>query len=133
MFFNSYLRPRTLLIGAAVLVAGAGAWLALSGGNAGAAGAPAAPPATTAHAAVTTAVTSDTNLYPFGVPTGNGDFTVPPPPEEPTLVPTIGRRRRSLYGANPFEEAVSITQHIWPAAVAENGPTRTTTIRPPWP
>ena len=27
-----------------------------------------------------------------------------------------------LYGADPFEEAVSITQHIWPAALPENAP-----------
>lgn len=65
----------------------------------------------------------DPNLYPFGVPTGKGGFKVPPPPEEPTLVPTIGTKTtQRLYGANPFEEAVSITQHIWPAALRENAP-----------
>ena len=66
---------------------------------------------------------ADPNKYPFGAPTGSGDFKVPPPPEEPTLVPTIGTKTtQRLYGANPFEEAVSVTQHIWPAAVAENAP-----------
>jgi hypothetical protein len=48
---------------------------------------------------------------------------VPPPPEEPTLSPTIATKTTTrLYGANPFEEAVSITQHIWPAAVPLNNP-----------
>src|ERR1019366_2616409 len=66
---------------------------------------------------------ADPNLYPFGAPTGNGDFTVPAPPEEPTLVPTIGTKTtQRLYGANPFEEAVSVTQHVWPAALPENAP-----------
>jgi len=66
---------------------------------------------------------ADPNKYPFGAPTGSGDFKVPPPPEEPTLVPTIGTKTtQRLYGADPFEEAVSVTQHIWPAAVAENAP-----------
>jgi hypothetical protein len=65
----------------------------------------------------------DANLYPFGEPTGNGDFKVPPPPEAPTLVPTIGTKTtQRLYGANPFQEAVSVTQHIWTAAVPENNP-----------
>ena len=128
MSFNTHLRPRTLLACAAALAVGVGAWLAVSGGNAGAAGTQAAASTTTARSAVKgaapEAVTSDPNLYPFGAPTGNGDFNVPPPPEEPTLVPTIGTKTtQRLYGANPFEEAVSITQHIWPAAVPENVPT----------
>jgi hypothetical protein len=124
MSFNSYVRPRSLLAGGAALVAGVAVWLALADGNAGAAGntgsTGTAPATTTAPAAAK----SDPNLYPFGAPTGNGDFKVPPPPEEPTLVPTIATKTTTrLYGSNPFEEAVSITQHIWPAAVAENVPT----------
>jgi hypothetical protein len=124
MSFNSYVRPRTFLAGAAALVAGAAVWLALPDGNAGAAGTQAGSTSTagaTAPAAAAPAGKSNPNLYPFGAPTGNGDFKVPPPPEEPTLVPTIATKTTTrLYGANPFEEAVSITQHIWPAAVAEN-------------
>ena len=27
-----------------------------------------------------------------------------------------------IFGANPFQEAVSVTQHIWPAALPENAP-----------
>ena len=66
---------------------------------------------------------ADPNKYPFGAPTGSGDFKVPPPPEEPTLVPTIGTKTtQRLYGADPFEEAVSVTQHIWTAALPENAP-----------
>src|SRR5258708_3612256 len=42
---------------------------------------------------------ADKNLFPFGPPTGNGDFQVPAPPEAPTLVPTIGTKTtQRLYG-----------------------------------
>lgn len=103
MSFTSSLRSRILLVGATALVA-----TALVAG---------------ASAAVLPGGKADPNKYPFGAPTGSGDFKVPPPPEEPTLVPTIGTKTtQRLYGANPFEEAVSVTQHIWPAAVAENVP-----------
>ena len=27
-----------------------------------------------------------------------------------------------IFGANPFQEAVSVTQHTWPAALPENAP-----------
>jgi hypothetical protein len=65
----------------------------------------------------------DSNRYPFGAPTGSGDFHVPSPPEQPTLVPTIATKTTTrIYGANPFQEAVSVTQHIWPAALPENAP-----------
>jgi hypothetical protein len=120
MPFNSYVRPRSLLAGGAALAAGAALWLALADGNAGAVGNAGSTTTTTATAAPA-AGKPDPNLYPFGAPTGNGDFKVPPPPEQPTLVPTIGTKTtQRLYGANPFEEAVSITQHIWPAALPEN-------------
>jgi hypothetical protein len=66
---------------------------------------------------------ADPNMYPFGAPKGSGDYEVPPPPEAPTLVPTIGTKTtQRLYGADPFQEAVSVTQHIWTAAVPENNP-----------
>jgi hypothetical protein len=146
-------QERALLSGGAALVAAAALWLAVAGGSAGAAtpsasasastsagtastapsagAASAAPSAGAASAAPSTGTASaapagsaDPNLYPFGAPTGNGDFKVPPPPQEPTLVPTITTKTTTrLYGANPFEEAVSVTQHVWPAAVAENVPT----------
>src|SRR4051794_7435119 len=59
-------------------------------------------------------------LQPFGAPSGKPDYAVPPPPGQPTLVPTIGTKTtQRLYGKSPFEEAVSITQHIWPAALPE--------------
>jgi hypothetical protein len=39
-------------------------------------------------------------------------------------VPTIGTKTtQRIYGGNPFEEAVSVTQHIWPAVVPLNAPT----------
>ncbi|MDT4903992.1 MAG: hypothetical protein QOH52_2008, partial [Pseudonocardiales bacterium] len=125
MLFNWFARPRTWLAGIAVIAAVAVVWVAMSNGNAGAAGAAGStsPTVATAVSASPSAGQTDPNRYPFGAPTGNGDFKVPPPPEEATLVPTIGTKTtQRLYGADPFEEAVSITQHIWPAALPENAP-----------
>jgi hypothetical protein len=118
-------RNGTLFAALILLATGASVWLVLANGSAGAASS-----ATTTSATKTTTPAepapsrSDPNLYPFGAPTGNGDYKVPAPPEEPTLVPTIGTKTtQRLYGANPFEEAVSVTQHIWPAVVPLNAPT----------
>jgi hypothetical protein len=62
-------------------------------------------------------------MDPFGAPSSKADYAVPPPPGEPTLVPTIGTKTtQRLYGANPFQEAVSVTQHVWPAALPLNAP-----------
>jgi hypothetical protein len=67
--------------------------------------------------------TANKQTAPFGTPSAKADYSVPPPPGQPTLVPTIGTKTtQRLYGANAFQEAVSITQHIWPAALAENAP-----------
>jgi hypothetical protein len=122
MSFNSYVSPRTLLAGVAVLVAGAAVWLAVGAGGASADSQQAASPsAGRALAAAPVASKSDPNVYPFGAPVGNGDFKVPPPPEQPTLVPTIATKTTTrLYGANPYQEAVSVTQHVWPAVVPLN-------------
>jgi hypothetical protein len=122
MSFNAYVRPRTLLAGGAALIVAAGVWLAVADPNAGAADKAGSTSRTLAAAPA--AAKAAPNMYPFGAPTGNGDFKVPPPPEAPTLVPTIATKTTTrLYGANPFEEAVSITQHIWAAAVPLNAPT----------
>jgi hypothetical protein len=67
--------------------------------------------------------TSDAERYPFGEPSGKPDYGVPQPPGQPTLVPTFGTKStQRLYGEDPFQEAVSITQHIWPAERAANAP-----------
>jgi hypothetical protein len=129
MFLTSHARRRTLLAaGGTALAVTAAVWLVPTGGSAGAAPTPSSTSAssssTTATSSAPAAGTPDPNRYPFGAPTGHGDFTVPPPPEEPTLVPTIATKTTTrLYGANPFEEAVSVTQHIWPAIVPLNAPT----------
>ena len=48
---------------------------------------------------------------------------VPSPPGDATLAPTIATKTTTrIYGANPYEEAVSVTQHIWPSALPENAP-----------
>ncbi|HEX6714824.1 MAG TPA: hypothetical protein VF066_15645 [Thermoleophilaceae bacterium] len=66
---------------------------------------------------------ADAQRQPFGAPSGKPDYAVPPPPGQPTLVPTIGTKTtQRLYGSNPFEEAVSVTQHVWPAVLPENAP-----------
>jgi hypothetical protein len=60
---------------------------------------------------------------PFGTPSGKPDYSVPPPPGQPTLVPTIGTKTtQRLYGSDPFQEAVSVTQHVWPSVLPENAP-----------
>jgi hypothetical protein len=47
-----------------------------------------------------------------------GKVIVPSPPGQPTLAPTITTKTTTrIYGENPFEEAVSVTQHIWPAVL----------------
>jgi hypothetical protein len=74
-------------------------------------------------AATVSPSTPDPQMDPFGAPGAKPDFAVPPPPEQPTLVPTIGTKTtQRLYGADPFQEAVSVTQHVWPAALGENAP-----------
>ncbi|MDQ1396355.1 MAG: hypothetical protein QOG64_1614, partial [Acidimicrobiaceae bacterium] len=120
MSFPSVNRRRILFGGGAALVTAAAVVLALGPGTGGAATTRAVSP----RAQAAPSPSYDPNLYPFGPPTGNGDYKVPPPPEAPTLVPTIGTKTtQRLYGADPFQEAVSVTQHIWPAAVPENAPT----------
>jgi hypothetical protein len=113
-------RPRILFGGGTALAAVAALVLALGPGSAGVASTQAASrPAQVVPASQS----NDPNLYPFGAPTGNGDFKVPPPPESPTLVPTIGTKStQRLYGTDPFQEAVSVTQHVWPAALPLNAP-----------
>jgi hypothetical protein len=122
MSFTSLKRPRILFGGGAGIAAVTVVALALGSANVGAA-------STKTVAAAATPTTSpnndapNANVDPFGAPTGNGDYKVPAPPESPTLVPTIGTKTtQRLYGADPFQEAVSITQHIWPSAVPLNAP-----------
>src|SRR4051794_12009248 len=67
--------------------------------------------------------TPNSQTFPFGAPAGKPDYAVPTPPGQPTLVPTIGTKTtQRLYGADPFQEAVSVTQHVWPSALPENAP-----------
>ena len=66
---------------------------------------------------------NDKNLYPFGYPQGGPAVNTPPPPGEPTLAPQYTTKTTTrLYGSNPFEEEVSVTQHVWPAVVPLNDP-----------
>ena len=133
MSLKSYVRPRTWLAGGAALVVAATASLVLTGGDAGAVDQASSTSAAPAAAAPAAAQAPDPKLYPFGAPTGNGDYKVPPPPGAPTLVPTIGTKTtQRLYGSSPFEEAVSVTQHIWPAALPENTPGQSYTPDRPW-
>jgi hypothetical protein len=75
-------------------------------------------------AAATTPVggTANAQQDPFGAPSAP-NFSVPQPPGEANLVPTYTTKTTTrIYGASPYEEAVSVTQHIWPAALPENAP-----------
>jgi hypothetical protein len=111
-----------LVLGAiAVLLIGAAVWLGLAlvdGPHARAAEAAAPRASRTGNE-----TGGGPNVYPFGRPTGGVAVRVPPPPSEPTLAPTYTTKTTTrIYGRNPFEEAVSVTQHIWPAALPENAP-----------
>jgi hypothetical protein len=71
----------------------------------------------------TTPQTPNAQMDPFGAPKAAQDYTVPSPPGEPGLIPTIATKTTTrLYGSDPFQEAVSVTQHVWPAALPENAP-----------
>src|SRR6266576_2272569 len=125
MSFNAYVRPRTLLAGVTALVAGVGIWLALASGNAEAVdnAASTTTTSTTAEPVTPGLNPADKNLFPFGAPRGGVAVRVPPPPTEPTLSPTYTTKTTTrIYGSDPFEEAVSVTQHIWPAVVPLNNP-----------
>jgi hypothetical protein len=66
---------------------------------------------------------NDKSRYPFGYPQGGPAVMAPPPPGEPTLSPEYATKTTTrLYGSNPFEEAVSVAQHIWTSALPENVP-----------
>jgi hypothetical protein len=75
----------------------------------------------------------DPNLWPFGVVCGR-DFDVPSPPESPSLVPTITTKTTTrIWGTDPFQQAVSVTQHVFPAALPENAPGETNNVPDrPW-
>ena len=88
---------------------------------------------------LTTAVKASPSLktsemYPFGEPSSKPAFHVPSPPGGSNLVPTIATKTTTrLYGANPFQEAVSITQHQWPAALPLNAPNENNNVPDrPW-
>src|SRR5258707_11152485 len=104
-------RARTAIAGAGVIAV---VVLAVVGANE-------AGPPTVGHVKLVTSPTlfpptPNPQTEPFGTPSGKPDYAVPPPPGQPTLVPTIGTKTtQRLYGANPFQEAVSVTQHVWPA------------------
>jgi hypothetical protein len=73
-------------------------------------------------------------MDPFGAPKAAPDYSVPPPPGEPGLIPTVATKTTTrLYGSNPFQEAVSVTQHVWPAALPENAPNENNNVPDrPW-
>ena len=116
---RAFLHPLLLpvLAGGAALAAGVALWFAFAEGSAG---------GTTEATATPVAAQvnkPNANVYPFGVPSGGVAVKVPPPPTEPTLSPTYTTKTTTrIYGSDPFEEAVSVTQHIWPAVVPLNNP-----------
>src|SRR5438270_1221165 len=78
--------------------------------------------------------TPNAQQYPFGAPSSTPDYSVPTPPGESSLVTTVGTKTtQRIYGANPYQEAVSVTQHIWPAALPLNLPTENNNVPDrPW-
>jgi hypothetical protein len=87
------------------------------------------PPATSTG----TSAAPSSQQDPFGKP-GGASFSVPAPPGEPNLVSTYATKTTTrLYGANPYQQAVSITQHIWPAALPLNAPNENNNVPDrPW-
>ena len=82
-------------------------------------------------AASVSPATPNAQTDPFGAPSATADYSVPPPPGQPTMVATIGTKTtQRLYGANPFQEAVSVTQHVWPAALPGSAPNNNVPDRP---
>src|SRR3981081_2697171 len=82
-------------------------------------------------AASVSPATPNAQTDPFGAPSATADYSVPPPPGQPTMVATIGTKTtQRLYGADPFQEAVSVTQHVWPAALPESAPNNNVPDRP---
>jgi hypothetical protein len=73
-------------------------------------------------------------MYSFGVPRAKQSFHVPPPPQDPSLIPTYTTKTTTrIWGANPFQEAVSVTQHECPAALSENAPNENNNVPDrPW-
>ena len=122
------------------LLAGAGVGAVVALAVAGGISASAVPPTATAAPTSTKAPTSttaapgtpapsasvspnDKNLYPFGQPQGGVAVKTPPPPGEPTLSPAYTTKTTTrIYGTDPFEEAVSVSHHIWTSALPENVP-----------
>lgn len=84
--------------------------------------------ATAAATASDLAITSATAPLPT-----HPDFTVPAPPQEPTRVSPDTKYTTRLWGSNPYEEAVSVTQEIYPAARGANSPGETNNVGDrPW-
>ncbi|MDX6227585.1 MAG: hypothetical protein QOI76_975 [Frankiales bacterium] len=123
MYLNSYVRPRNLVAGGTAIAVATAVWL-VPDGHAGAASQAGLATRTSAVVpAAAKAAAPDPNLYPFGMPSGGPIVKVPSPPGAPTLSPTIATKSTTrIYGADSFEEAISVTQHIWPAALPENSP-----------
>jgi hypothetical protein len=90
------------------------------------------PTAATATPAASAGATSQ--LYPFGKPPAKPDYSVPPPPQDANLVPTYTTKTTTrIWGTNPYEEAVSVTQHEWPAVIPLNNPTENNNVPDrPW-
>ncbi|MFD7159091.1 hypothetical protein ACFV9C_31155 [Kribbella sp. NPDC059898] len=93
----------------------------LAGG--GAFSASAAPTPTPTPGSSSSIDPNDKSMYPFGYPQGGAAVKAPPPPGEPTLAPAYATKTTTrIYGSDPYEEAVSVAQHIWTSALPENVP-----------
>src|SRR4030081_2342533 len=114
------------VVGVVALVVLAIAGVFSGSSNVGTVSAGAAPSTSTGSSA-----SSAAQQYPFGAPSARADYSVPMPPGQSTLVPTVGTKTtQRLYGADPFQEAVSVTQHVWPAALPESAPNNNVPDRP---
>jgi hypothetical protein len=100
-----------------------------------AASTPATTPSASTPAATPTSSTGSTSqLYPFGKPPAKPDYSVPPPPQDANLIPTYTTKTTTrIWGTDPYQEAVSVTQHEWPAVIPLNNPSENNNVPDrPW-
>jgi hypothetical protein len=100
------------------------------------ASAPAAPSASAPAAPSASAPAAPSASAPTSPSASGRTFNVPSPPQSPGLIPTITTKTTTrIWGTDPFQQAVSVNQHLFPAALPSipNTPTTPATAADrPW-
>jgi hypothetical protein len=127
-------RRRPLIVAGSTAIVGAVALVVGLVVASPATSAPSPTPSSSPASSSSSSSATNSQLYPFGKPPANPDYQVPPPPQDANLVPTYTTKTTTrIWGADPYQEAVSVTQHEWPAVVAENDPSENNNVPDrPW-